>query len=158
MTKRCPVEYQIAINSNIYLSKQSRSVILNWASLLYCARTTYSNLAPFNLFITADIFLQFYLSHKNCNNLWPLKVNAQRFYTLLVVITLKHITMMKKWTNILFFFCCCLTFLFPTGIPTCVRDQDEYMAKLNKKLQDEKSGTCTFVYSCEGNVLVGSRL
>ena len=27
MTKRCPIEYQIAINSNIYLSKQSRSVI-----------------------------------------------------------------------------------------------------------------------------------
>ena len=36
MTKRCPIEYQIAINSNIYLSKQSRSVILNWASLLHC--------------------------------------------------------------------------------------------------------------------------
>ena len=39
MTKRCPIEYQIAINSNIYLSKQSRSVILNWASLLHCLQT-----------------------------------------------------------------------------------------------------------------------
>ena len=38
MTKRYPIEYQIAINSNIYLSKQSRSVILNWASLLHCCK------------------------------------------------------------------------------------------------------------------------
>ena len=38
MPKRCPIEYQNAINSNIYLSKQSRSVILNWASLLHCVR------------------------------------------------------------------------------------------------------------------------
>ena len=37
MTKRCPIEYQIAIYSNIYLSKQSRSVIFNWASLLHCS-------------------------------------------------------------------------------------------------------------------------
>ena len=39
MTKRCPIEYQIAINSNIYLSKLSRSVILNWAFLLHCLLT-----------------------------------------------------------------------------------------------------------------------
>ena len=49
-------------------------------------------------------------------------------------------------------------FLFLTGIPKCVRDQDEYMAKLNKKLQDEQSGTCTLIFSCELDVLVGSRL
>ena len=41
MTKRCPIEYQIAINSNIYMSKQSRSVILNWASLLHCLRNVF---------------------------------------------------------------------------------------------------------------------
>ena len=40
MTKRCPIEYQIAIYSNIYLSKLSRSVILNWASLLHWLHTS----------------------------------------------------------------------------------------------------------------------